>query len=111
MGLGPKVVERDEAISQADRMGGFTIDTPTGVQQLERPLLADEGRQRGREPKAMMETKPGEVCGKPSLRCSDAKVSEAGEAETATDCRALHCSNCRCTGGKQVERGVIEVAW
>ena len=67
-----------QLVAQALGEGLLAVDPPARVEHVERHLLADERRQRRRQPEALVEAEAGEVGREAGLGRGDPEVGEAG---------------------------------
>ena len=87
---GAQLVGGREAIGETDRERGLALHRATRVHQLERALLADDRRQRHRDPESLVEAEAGEVAREAGLGRRHPEVGRERETEAAADRRALH---------------------
>ena len=87
----------------------LAVDAPTGVEQVERGLVAGDERQRHRQAEAVVEAEPGEVGGEAGVGAGDAEVGRHRQAEPAADRRPLHGGDDRDRLLEQPDRHVVEV--
>ncbi len=92
-------------------MRGFAVDAPAGVEHQVRALLADQARQRMRQPETGMEAELDEVRREARLRTRDAKVRHQRKTKTAADRGTVDRADDRFLRAEQTHRrGIQRVA-